>query len=71
MVLIALSRSGPRSVQAFDLKKASAFSRLSHSVIATRLGGGWPVQADNLSAACAEITTSCLCLRSLDALWGR
>src|SRR5215472_18169776 len=32
------------------------------------LGWGRPVQADNLSAACAEITTSCLCLRSLDAL---
>src|SRR5215813_844885 len=42
MVLIALSRSRPRSVQAFDLKKASACSRLSHSVIATRLGGGGP-----------------------------
>ena len=40
--MIALSRSGPRSVQAFDLKKASACSRLSHSVIATRLGGGGP-----------------------------
>src|SRR6516165_5414615 len=39
--LIALSRSRPRSV-AFDLKKASACSRLSHSVIATRLGGGRP-----------------------------
>src|SRR5215831_21392427 len=42
MVLIALSRSRPRSVQAFDLKKASACSRLTHSVIATRLGGGGP-----------------------------
>src|SRR5215813_4791231 len=38
-VLIALSQSGPRSVQAFDLKKASACSMLSHSVIATRLVG--------------------------------
>src|SRR5215468_1213531 len=32
------------------------------------LGWGRPLHADNLSAAGAEITTSCLCLCSLDAL---
>src|SRR2546423_15158898 len=42
MVLTALSRCGARSVHSFDFQKASAFSRLSHSVIATRWGGGGP-----------------------------
>src|SRR5262249_27150424 len=32
------------------------------------LGWGWSVQSDDLSAACAEITTSCVRLCSLDAL---
>src|SRR2546423_6599530 len=68
MVFRALLRSAPRSVHAFDLKKASAFSRLSHSVIATRAGGGGPLHGDNLSAASAEIAASCIGLRSRDAL---
>src|SRR5215469_7822485 len=55
-VLIALSRSGPRSVQASDLKKASAFSRLSHSVIATRLLGKHGSRAPDTGVKVSEAT---------------
>src|SRR5215467_3104876 len=56
MVLIAMSRSGPRSVQASDLKKASAFSRLSHSVIATRLLGKHGSRAPDTGGKVSEAT---------------
>jgi hypothetical protein len=67
MVFRALSRSAPRSVHAFDLKKASTFSRLSHSVIATRAGGRRvPSFHDNLPLA---QTTSAS--RPLEPCFGR
>ena len=53
MVLIALSRSGPGSVQAFDLKKVLCLLKAVPFRDCHALGWGWSVQADNLSAACA------------------
>ena len=56
--MIALSRSGPRSVQAFDLKKVLCLLKAVPFRDCHALGWGWSVQADNLSASVRQGRTS-------------
>jgi hypothetical protein len=65
MVLSALSRSGPKSVHALDLKKAlpsPCFPLRDRNAL-----GRGPLHANNFPAAGTEITTARIRLRSRNA----